>query len=115
VFAAVARSRQGAALIYVSHRMKEIREIADTATVMRDGRIVSTVDIGAADTREIVRMMLGHDEKKDEMVVPHKTGRTLLSSATSPFGQSSTTSASTCIRARCWALPDCSARAAPSC
>ncbi len=80
VFNAVRRVRErGAALIYVSHRMKEIREIADTATVMRDGRIVSTMDIGAADTREIVRMMLGHDEKKDEMVVPHATGRTLLS------------------------------------
>ncbi|MBL8575633.1 MAG: sugar ABC transporter ATP-binding protein [Mesorhizobium sp.] len=80
VFAAVRRVKQrGAALIYVSHRMKEIREIADTATIMRDGKAVSTLDIRAADTREIVRMMLGHDEKRDEMVVPHASGRTLLS------------------------------------
>jgi len=79
VFAAVRRVQAlGAALIYVSHRMKEIREIADTATVMRDGRVISTLPIGAADTREIVRMMLGHDEKKDEMVVPHAAGPVLL-------------------------------------
>ncbi|MDX3974880.1 sugar ABC transporter ATP-binding protein [Shinella sp.] len=80
VFAAVRRMRdRGVAVIYVSHRMKEIREIADTASVMRDGRIVSTLDIGEADTRDIVRMMLGHDEGKDELVVPRGAGKTLLS------------------------------------
>lgn len=80
VFAAVRRIQtQGAALIYVSHRMKEIREIADTATVMRDGKIVSTLPVGAADTREIVQMMLGHDEGKDALVEPHPLGGTLLS------------------------------------
>lgn len=79
VFAAVRRVQaQGAALIYVSHRMKEIREIADSATVMRDGKIVSTVPIGAADTREIVQMMLGHDEKRDALVVPRPPGKTCL-------------------------------------
>ena len=80
VFAAIRRVQaRGAALIYVSHRMNEIREIADRATVMRDGRVVQTLDIAAADTREIVRMMLGHDEKKDEMVVPHPAGPNALS------------------------------------
>ncbi|MGE0282827.1 MAG: sugar ABC transporter ATP-binding protein [Rhizobiaceae bacterium] len=80
VFAAVRRMKErGVAVIYVSHRMKEIREIADTATVMRDGKSVSTVNIGAADTREIVRMMLGHDEKKDELVESREQGRVFLS------------------------------------
>jgi simple sugar transport system ATP-binding protein len=80
VFAAVRRMRdRGVAVIYVSHRMNEIREIADAATVMRDGRIVSTLEIGSADTREIVRMMLGHDEKQDDLVTSGRTGRTLLS------------------------------------
>lgn len=80
VFAAVRRMKQrGVAVVYVSHRMKEIREIADSATVMRDGRAVSTLDIGAADTREIVRMMLGHDEAKDELVEAQPLGPVLLS------------------------------------
>jgi simple sugar transport system ATP-binding protein len=80
VFAAVRGLKQrGVAVIYVSHRMKEIREIADSATVMRDGRSVSTLDIGTADTGEIVRMMLGHDEKKDELVEVRAPGRTILS------------------------------------
>jgi sugar transport system ATP-binding protein len=80
VFAAVRRMKaRGVAVIYVSHRMKEIREIADSATVMRDGRAVATVPIGEADTREIVRMMLGHDERKDELVEPHTPGPVILS------------------------------------
>jgi sugar transport system ATP-binding protein len=80
VFAAVRRMKaRGVAVVYVSHRMKEIREIADSATVMRDGQAVSTLDIGTADTREIVRMMLGHDEKKDELVEPQAPGPVILS------------------------------------
>ena len=80
VFAAVRRMKQrGVAIIYVSHRMKEIREIADSATVMRNGRALSTVEIGRADTREIVRMMLGHDETKEELVEARVFGPVVLS------------------------------------
>jgi simple sugar transport system ATP-binding protein len=80
VFAAVRRMKQrGVAVIYVSHRMKEIREIADAATVMRDGKVISTIDIGRADTREIVRMMLGHGESQDEAIEARKLGSPVLS------------------------------------
>jgi ABC-type sugar transport system ATPase subunit len=80
VFAAVRRMKdRGVAIIYVSHRMKEIREIADTATVMRDGKTISTVDIGQADTREIVQMMLGYDENRDEAMEARKLGPAVLS------------------------------------
>jgi simple sugar transport system ATP-binding protein len=52
-------AEQGVAVIYVSHRMDEIRQVADTATVVRDGMIVETLPVGTASTREIVTMMLG--------------------------------------------------------
>lgn len=62
VMAAVTRiASEGIAVIYVSHRMNEIRQIAHSATVMRDGRIIDTVDVKGADTREIVRLMLGSE------------------------------------------------------
>ncbi|KXF78147.1 heme ABC transporter ATP-binding protein [Paramesorhizobium deserti] len=62
VMAAVKRvAAQGIAVIYVSHRMNEIRQIAHSATIMRDGRIIDTVDVKGADTREIVRLMLGSE------------------------------------------------------
>ena len=60
--AAVTRvAAEGIAVIYVSHRMNEIRQIAHSATIMRDGRIIDTVDVQNADTREIVRLMLGSE------------------------------------------------------
>jgi simple sugar transport system ATP-binding protein len=49
----------GVAVLYVSHRMDEIRQIAQTATVMRDGRLIDTVSVADASTTEIVRLMLG--------------------------------------------------------
>ena len=49
----------GVAVLYVSHRLEEIRRIAHTATVMRDGQVVDTVDISEADTSRIVSLMLG--------------------------------------------------------
>ncbi len=49
----------GMAIIYVSHRMDEIPVVADSVTVVRDGRLVDTRPIAQADTREIVRLMTG--------------------------------------------------------
>ena len=62
VMTAVKRiASEGIAVIYVSHRMNEIRRISQSATVMRDGRIIDTVDVAGADTRDIVRLMLGSE------------------------------------------------------
>lgn len=63
---------EGIAVIYVSHRMNEIRQIAQSATIMRDGRIIETVDVRKADTKEIVRLMLG-----SEAVVPQSPASTV--------------------------------------
>ena len=52
---------QGVGVIYVSHRMEELRRIANRITVMRDGRRVSTHDNGSVTPAELVREMVGHD------------------------------------------------------
>lgn len=60
VFEAVRRiAARGIAVLYVSHRMKEIRALATNATVMRDGAIVGTVNVSQTHIDEIVQMMLG--------------------------------------------------------
>lgn len=60
VLATVRRlSAEGVAVLYVSHRMEEIRQIADSATVMRNGRVIETVSIAGADTGRIIHLMLG--------------------------------------------------------
>lgn len=52
---------EGVGIIYVSHRMDEIRRIADSITVMRDGRAVMTCNTGEASPAELVRNLTGHD------------------------------------------------------
>jgi ribose transport system ATP-binding protein len=53
--------REGVAILYISHRMDEIRRIADRITVMRDGRTVATHRGGDATSAVLVREMVGHD------------------------------------------------------
>lgn len=50
---------QGTGIIYVSHRMNEIGQIADRITVLRDGKTVNTSIMMGLATEEIVRMMAG--------------------------------------------------------
>jgi ribose transport system ATP-binding protein len=52
---------RGAAVLYVSHRMDEIFEIADRVTVMRDGQVVATREIGATDAADLIRLMTGRE------------------------------------------------------
>jgi ribose transport system ATP-binding protein len=51
----------GVGIIYVSHRMDEIRRIADRVTVMRDGSAVATFNASDATPEELVRKMVGRD------------------------------------------------------
>lgn len=49
----------GLAIIYITHRLGEIREIGDTVTVMRDGRIIDTKPIEGTTDDELVTLMVG--------------------------------------------------------
>ncbi|MEV0952040.1 sugar ABC transporter ATP-binding protein [Promicromonospora sp. NPDC050249] len=46
-------------VIYVSHRMDEIKEISDRITVLRDGRYVDTLPTASTETREVIAAMVG--------------------------------------------------------
>ncbi|HEX5499808.1 MAG TPA: sugar ABC transporter ATP-binding protein, partial [Thermomicrobiales bacterium] len=60
VFAVVRRLRDhGAAVVFISHRMEEVRALCDRATVFRDGVDVGTVDVAQASNDEIIQMMIG--------------------------------------------------------
>ncbi|TME25852.1 MAG: sugar ABC transporter ATP-binding protein [Chloroflexi bacterium] len=50
---------QGIAIVFVSHRLPEIFEIADRITVMRDGQLVGSYDRSAIDPEQAVRLMVG--------------------------------------------------------
>jgi ABC-type sugar transport system ATPase subunit len=46
-------------ILYISHKLDEVRQLSDTLTVMRDGRRVATVPTAAVDHGEMVEMMVG--------------------------------------------------------
>ena len=52
---------QGVAVLYISHRLEEVFALADTVTVMRDGRHVSTRPVGEVTQRSLVSEMVGRD------------------------------------------------------
>ncbi|HLY73987.1 MAG TPA: sugar ABC transporter ATP-binding protein [Planctomycetota bacterium] len=58
------RSR-GVTILFVSHRLKEIQEISDRATVLRDGDLVATLDAKATPREELVRHMAGREVSID--------------------------------------------------
>jgi methyl-galactoside transport system ATP-binding protein len=52
---------QGVAIIYISHKMEEIFQIADTVTVMRDGRVIGTYPVSEIDSSKLISLMVGRD------------------------------------------------------
>jgi ABC-type sugar transport system ATPase subunit len=52
---------RGVTIIYISHMLDEVFEIADRVTVLKDGRVVGTKAIGDTDKGDLVRMMVGRE------------------------------------------------------
>src|SRR5207247_11246500 len=50
---------QGIVIVFVSHRLAEVFEIADRITIMRDGQLVGSYDRSAMDPEQAVRLMVG--------------------------------------------------------
>jgi ribose transport system ATP-binding protein len=67
---------QGVAVVYISHRLEEIREIGDRITVLKDGRTVATgLPVEATPTAELIRLMTG---RSIEYVFPPRTEETTV-------------------------------------
>jgi ribose transport system ATP-binding protein len=60
LFAVIRRlSGRGVSIIYISHRLEELPQIAHTVSVLRDGRMIGTLPIADATRRELIEMMVG--------------------------------------------------------
>lgn len=69
---------KGAGIIYISHKMEEIKRIADEVTILRDGRYVATYPTNQITIDDIIRLMVG---RSLENRFPEKTnhpGETIL-------------------------------------
>ena len=63
----------GVGIVYISHRMDELKQITDRITVMRDGQYVDTVDTANTTIDQVVQMMVGrviYEEPKSHSNVP---------------------------------------------
>src|SRR6266566_8237330 len=63
---------QGITVIYISHFLEEVREIADTFTVLRDGRGVATGAINSTSDEQLIAHMVGRPPKN---LFPQRTAR----------------------------------------
>ncbi len=52
---------RGISIIYISHRLQEIREIGDRTTVMRDGKTVGSYNLANVTTDDLIRIMVGRE------------------------------------------------------
>jgi ABC-type sugar transport system ATPase subunit len=71
---------QGWAILYITHRMAEIRRLGTRVTVMRDGRHVATHRVSEVSDDELVREMVGRDIKAvyPDKADPGRIGETVL-------------------------------------
>jgi ABC-type sugar transport system ATPase subunit len=62
LFRVISRLRErGVTILYISHKMDEVFRLADRITVLRDGRLVRTLDRAATTPREVTHLMVGRE------------------------------------------------------
>jgi ABC-type sugar transport system ATPase subunit len=78
LFRVIARLRQrGVTILYISHKMDEVFQLADRITVLRDGRHVRTLDRSATTPREVTHLMVGREIESFDLGA-HEPGDVVL-------------------------------------
>ena len=69
---------KGIAILYISHRMQELRQIGDRVTILRDGRQVRTALMSQVSDRQLVELMVGRDLNRIYLRENFNYGNTVL-------------------------------------
>lgn len=71
-------ARQGKAVIFITHKLKEVKEMSSRITVIRRGQVVGTVDTKDVSPVELANMMVGRDVDLKVPKGPAKPGKVIL-------------------------------------
>ena len=52
---------EGISIVFISHKLNEVMAISDRVTVLRDGRVISTIDTSSTNPSELAKMMVGRE------------------------------------------------------
>ena len=79
LFSLIAQAKaQGVGVIYITHRLSEIRRIGDRITVLRDGRYVATLDVADATEGRLVELMTGRVISQIFPTIAYRPAETVL-------------------------------------
>ncbi|MGF6889348.1 ribose transport system ATP-binding protein [Nocardia sp. GAS34] len=72
---------RGTAVLYVTHRLREVFQIGDRVTVLRDGRRITTRPVASIDTEELVGLIIGRQPTEFAPATPSPTTQVLLTAS----------------------------------
>jgi ribose transport system ATP-binding protein len=100
LFALIAQAKaRGVGIIYITHRMNEIKRIGDRISVLRDGRHVATLDVADASESRMVELMTGRVIAQIFPQIRYAPGETILEVAGLSTAGGSVTDVSLSVRA----------------
>lgn len=71
-------AREGKSILFITHKLNEIMEVADRCTILRKGKYIGTVDIQNTTKEELSKMMVGRSVNFKVEKKPAKPGETVL-------------------------------------
>ncbi len=61
---------RGIGVIYISHKLEEVKEVGDRISILRDGRRIATLPCKEVDLQEVIRLMIGKEVARGRSEVP---------------------------------------------
>jgi len=70
--------KQGKTIIFISHKLKEVKQIADRITIMRDARVIDTREASELTEHDIAHLMVGRDISFERIPPPARLAEPVL-------------------------------------